>query len=128
MSQTQTAVQKEISALEEKLKQADLTNDPDILEELLADDAVLTGADGKPFTKAFVVERHHPKGEKKFTRFEATDFKIQDLGEVAIVTVRLDLAGKGFEIVLRNTRVWARRRGRWQIVAGHMSEEKTPKK
>lgn len=116
--------EKEIRVLEEKLKQADMKNDPDAMNELIADDAVLTGQDGKIFTKQTVIDAHQPAGISKFTRFDVSDLDIQDCGETAIVTCRIDLATQGFTGALRFTRVWRKLHDRWQITAGHISEVK----
>ena len=64
-------------------------------------------------------------GDIKFESIEMSDVKVHDLGNVAVVMGKLiervrykttDLSG-----TYRFTDVWAKRNGRWQIVAGHDS-------
>jgi len=116
-----TKTQLEIATLEERLKRADIKNDPGVFADLIADDAVMTDQEGKLFGKQEVVDAHQPPGAQKFTRFDVSDLKIKDLGPAAIVTCRVDLKGKGFGGAMRFTRFWLKQHGRWQIVGGHIS-------
>jgi len=54
---------------------------------------------------------------------EMSDVKVQDLGSVAVVTGRVVETGRfktnDLSGVYRFTDIWAKRNGRWQIVAGH---------
>src|SRR4029077_11304374 len=56
-----SSVQKEIGALEERLRLAELGPDPKFYEEALADDAVLVSQNGQPsMAKSKVIEAHQP--------------------------------------------------------------------
>jgi len=117
-----SAVQSEIAALEERLRLAELGPDPSFFEEALADDAVLV-SDGKPsFAKAQVVAAHQPGKAPKFTRVEMSDMTILDHGTAAVVTCTGTFEHARGSATLAFMRVWVKRDGRWQIVAGSVSD------
>jgi hypothetical protein len=117
-----STLQAEISALEERLRQAELGPDPTFFEEALADGAVLVAQDGKPsFAKAQVVAAHQPGQGPKFTRVEMTGMQIVDHGTAAVVTCRGTYEGPQFSGTLTFMRVWLKKGSRWQIVAGSIS-------
>ncbi len=104
----------EIAALEEQLRQAELGPDPGFFERILADDAIL---DGRRL-KSRVVEAHRPGSAAKFTRVEMTDMQIIDYGDAAVVTCKGTYEGPHGTFTLSFMRVWLKRGGRWQIIAG----------
>lgn len=59
------------------------------------------------------------------TRLDASEERVQRFGDIAVVSVRMDMSGsfKGapFSGAFRYTRVWCARPGGWRIVAGHVS-------
>src|SRR5690242_11318542 len=82
-----TPVHDEIARLEERLRLAELGPDPDVFEELLADDLVVVAEDGQAFrAKSKIVEAHRPGKGPKFTRVEMSDMNIVDHGTAAVVT------------------------------------------
>jgi len=115
----------EISRLEDRLRQAMLTNDVATLDELIADTLVFTMIDGSVLNKEADLAAHR-SGDLKIAAMEPSDQHIQIYGDVAIVAARMQMrgtyAGSNFEGVNRYTPVWLRTRGRWQIIAGHVSE------
>ena len=115
-------VQSEITALEERLRQAELGPDPEFFENALADDAVLV-SDGEPaLAKAKIVEAHRPGQAPKFTAVEMSDLRIVDHGTAAVVTCRGTYTASNGRFTLRFMRVWLKKNGRWQIVAGSISK------
>lgn len=108
----------EIRELEEKLRQADIVADPDLLDELVVEGCFFTAQDGGIYTKEHVLQSHRPAGARKFTRFETSGLRIQDFGNAAVVTVRIDLATVNTQAALLFTRFWLKRDGRWQVVGG----------
>jgi ketosteroid isomerase-like protein len=114
-----------IQELEEKLRQAMLASDVLVLDELIADDLVFTMHTGQFVNKQFDLEAHRD-GSYKFSAVNTSEQQIRFYGGVAIVTVRAELAGlfqgQPFAEVYRFTRVWAQPQGRWQVVAGHVSQ------
>lgn len=112
-----SATEREILDLEERLKQADIVSDPEFLDEVLIDGFYFTGPGAAIYTKEQILQAHRPAGAKKFSRFETSDIRIQDFGDTAIVTLRLDMTVQDHAYAFRYTRVWLKRDGRWRIVA-----------
>jgi ketosteroid isomerase-like protein len=112
----------EILELEEQLRQAELGPDPAFFERALADEAVLVGQDGQPARpKATVVQAHQPGAGPKFTRVEMSDVEIVEHGDAAVVTCKGTYESVNRSFTLTFMRVWLKREGRWQIVAGSVS-------
>jgi uncharacterized protein (TIGR02246 family) len=117
-----TIVQREIAALEERLRQAELGPDPTFFEDALADDAVLVAQSGQPaLAKSQIVEAHRPGRGPKFTRVEMSDMQIIDHGAAAVVTCRGVYETPEQTIALKFMRVWLKKNGGWQIIAGAIS-------
>ena len=117
-----TTVQSEITALEERLRVAELGPDPKFFEEALADDVVLVSPNGDPaFAKRTVVEAHQSGRGPKFTRVEMRDMNIIDHGTTAIVTCEGSFEGPQSTVTLKFMRVWVKKNNRWQIIAGFVS-------
>jgi len=118
-----STVRNEISQLEERLRQAELGPDPAVFEELLDDDVLLTGEDGRPlFAKQKVVEAHRPGRGPKFTRVDVTDVQIVEHGAAAVVTCTGTFDGPQGTFTLKFLRVWVRKDGKWRIVAGSVGK------
>jgi ketosteroid isomerase-like protein len=114
-----------IAALEKKLQAAMLNSDVPILDELIADDLVLTMHTGLVVNKQYDLEAHRT-GLFKFTQVDFGDQQIHHYGDCAVVTLQADLAGtfnqQAFSESYRVTRVWVKRQQQWQIVAGHVCQ------
>lgn len=110
--------------LEERLARAMRASDVRVLDELLADDLVFTNHLGVVVTKQEDLDVHR-SGLLQLDVLAASDRSIRPLGHVAIVAVRVQLAGRyaddPFEGVFRYTRVWTLLDARWQVVAAHAS-------
>ena len=118
-----TTVRNEISELEERLRQAELAPDPAVFEELLDDEVVLLGEEGRPFfAKQKVVEAHRPGKGPKFTRVDVTDVQIVEHGGAAVVTCTGTFEGPQGTFALKFLRVWVRKDSKWRIVAGSVSK------
>lgn len=108
--------------LEERLALAMRSSDVAALDELLADDLLFTNHQGLVVTKQQDLDVHR-SGLLKLESLAASDRRIRWLDSVAIVSVRVQLAGRyadqPFEGTFRYTRVWALQGGRGQIVAAH---------
>ena len=108
----------EITALEERLRLAELGPDPAFFEEILADDVVLVTQDaGVTFTKQQVVSAHQPGNGPKFTRVTMSDLRIAEYGHAAVVTCSGLYESDAQTVTLRFMRVWLQREGRWQVIA-----------
>lgn len=118
-----TTVRNEITQLEERLRQAEIAPDPSVFEELLDDNVLLTGEDGRPFfAKQKVVEAHRPGKGPKFTHVDVTNVQIVEHGGAAVVTCSATFAGPQGTFTLQFLRVWVRKDGKWRIVAGSVSK------
>ena len=110
--------------LEERLEHAMRTSDVLVLDELLADDLLFTNHQGLVVSKQEDLEVHR-SGLLQLDSLRTSDRSIRELGNVAIVAVRVQLAGRHannyFESTFRYTRVWALQGIRWKIVAAHAS-------
>jgi hypothetical protein len=117
-----STVKQEIAALEERLRQAELGPNPEVFEELLAEDAMLVDQEGRAArAKRKVVEAHRPGKGAKFTAVEISDLEIVEHGNAAVVTCTGRYSGPQFSGALKFMRVWLKKDGRWQIVAGSIA-------
>jgi len=104
--------------------QAQINGNRAELERLLADDYTLLNSAGKTETKAqFVAESTAPG-------FKLEPFVVRDpiekvWGDGAVMggiaTLRGVDAGKAFEATLRFADIWAKRKGKWQVIYTHVS-------
>jgi len=110
--------------LEERLERAMRTSDVQALDELLADDLMFTNHLGHVVSKQQDLELHR-SGSLKLESLHVSDRDVRQFGHVAIVAVRVQLAGRHadhhFEGTFRFTRIWASEGGPWRIVAAHAS-------
>jgi hypothetical protein len=117
-------VETQISNLEERLRQAMLASDVDILNELLAPEIIITSHLGELLKKQDDLAAHE-SGMIKIHELKPSEQHIQIYGEVAIVSVRMqvigDYNGSPANGDFRFTRVWAVSGSRtWHIVAAHI--------
>jgi ketosteroid isomerase-like protein len=114
-----------IETLEEELRQAMLSSDVSVLDELIADDLVFTMHTGLVVNKQYDLEAHR-SGLFRFTKVETGDRQIHAYGDCVVVTLKAEIAGthsgQAFSEAYRFTRVWVQRQNRWQIVAGHVCQ------
>ena len=112
---------KELVALEQNFNDALVRSDWKAVEQLYADDVTFTNSDGSVSHKSDTIGEIK-SGNTKFDSIEISDVKVQELGNVAVVTGKLferghykttDLTG-----TYRFTNVWAKQDGRWRLVAG----------
>ena len=110
--------------LERDWEQANAKNDLAALERILAPEFVATDSDGRLTTRAEGFARRK-SGAVKFTAFTQDDYKVQVIGDTAIVTGRMTIKGvrdgKDINSQERFTDTFVRRAGQWQAVATHSS-------
>ncbi len=106
----------EVLEIEERLRQAELGPDPAFFERALADNAVLDASK----RKSQIVEAHRPASgaSQKFTSVEMSDVHVVDPGDAAVVTCTGKYSAERETFTLRFMRVWLKRNGRWQVIAG----------
>jgi hypothetical protein len=118
-----SSVQSDITALEERLRLAELGPDPAFFDDILADRAVIVAQNGDAaFAKAQVVAAHQPGAKAPFTHVEMRDLQITAHHEhAAVVTCTGTFEGPGGSATLKFMRVWLKTGGRWQIIAASVS-------
>jgi hypothetical protein len=113
-----------LRAAEAALRQAQLTNDTEALDRLLDESLVFTGPDGALYGKADDLHAHRERW-LRLTRLEPSEERVQRFGRIAVVSVRMEMAGSFKDAPLggsyRYTRIWCKRPEGWRIVAGHVS-------
>lgn len=113
-----------LHAAEDALRRAQLAGDVAALDRLVDDALVFTGPDGLVYGKADDLEAHR-EGWVCITRLEPSEERVLRFGPVAVITVRMEMAGsfKGMPFAgpFRYTRVWREGPAGWRIVAGHVS-------
>jgi hypothetical protein len=85
---------------------------------------VFTGPDGALYSNADDLEAHRT-GMVRIARLEPSEERVQRFGSIAVISVRMDMAGsfrgEPFAGPFRYTRVWCARPEGWRVVAGHVS-------
>jgi ketosteroid isomerase-like protein len=117
-------IETQIVEVEERLRLAMLASDVNILDELLAPEILITSHLGELLKKQDDLAAHE-SGLFKIDELKPSDRHIQIHGEVAIVSVRMQVSGSYNNTPangdFRYTRVWAvSSNGTWQIVAAHI--------
>jgi ketosteroid isomerase-like protein len=111
-------------ACEAALRRAQMASDVAELDRLVDEELVFTGPDGGLYSKADDLDAHR-NGLVRINRLEASDERIQRFGDIAVVSVRMDMSGtfrgEAFSGPFRYTRIWYARPDGWRIVAGHVS-------
>ncbi len=117
------SVATQILNAEERLRLAMLASDVEVLHALLAPDLIFTNHLGQLLSKQDDLAAHR-SGTLKVQELTPSEQHIQVHGEMAIVSVRMQLrgsyGGNPANGDFRFTRVWATSSdGTWQIVAAH---------
>jgi ketosteroid isomerase-like protein len=114
------AVHKQIEALEEQWRQAQIGNDIAVISNLLADDYVGITANGTVETKSQTIAQHKA-GTVRITSLDLDDLKVRLYEDTAVVTSKAELQGVNGQSDIsgkyRYTRVYNRRLGQWKIVS-----------
>src|SRR2546425_11781398 len=114
----------ELSCLESVWNDAYTHGNVDPLDQLLADDLIVTMTDMATLNKAQSIGLLR-SGHLKFPRYETSDIRIRVYKHAAVVTGRLQrtrtVNGNNVDDDWRFTKVYVRRSGKWQVVAWHAS-------
>lgn len=114
-----------IAALENRLIEAMKTSNIQELDLLLADDLIFTSHTGALFSKKDDIDSH-ASGNIEIFSVDASEQKIRIEGNVAIVSVLLEISGSFFGNtvvgIFRFTRVWKDHGSQWQIIAAHSTQ------
>jgi len=115
----------QIQSLEERLIEAMKTSNVQELDALIANDLVFTSHTGQLFTKQDDLDSHSSGNIEIFT-IDASEQKIRIEGNVAIVSVLLDISGSFYgntEVgFYRFTRIWKDHGNNWQVIAAHSTQ------
>jgi ketosteroid isomerase-like protein len=127
-------IEQEILDHEAALLRAKQTLDLEALRRIYADDLMLTGVLGEPTcSKPAIIEevqrgiaereRAIASGKEIQMSADNEDVKVASCGDAAVASYRFVVKVKAENLDIhrryRTTNVWARRQGRWQIIAAH---------
>jgi ketosteroid isomerase-like protein len=112
--------EQEIRDMEHKWLEAHLHLDVKLFDELMSDAFIFTGPDGSVQDRTQVLSNFET-GAYSFDSFNMDDIHVYSYGEAAVSSGRILLAGsfQGQDMTgnYRYTNVYAKPKGRWQIVA-----------
>ena len=115
----------QIEALEARLIAAMKASNIPELHELLADGLIFTNQNGHLVNKADDINMHQ-SGKLEIYSLETSAQLITVYDDVAVVSVVQDLGGDfdghTYAGIFRYTRVWTLLDGKWQVIAGHVSQ------
>lgn len=113
-----------VIAMENAWNQAELHNDANAVELLLADNFVMTTAEGMQYNKAQVVASVRDTSYKP-DALQSSDMTLHSAGNTVVVTGNYyekgTEKGKPWERRGRFTDTWVLSGGRWQCLASHFS-------
>jgi len=113
-----------VVAMENAWNQAELKNDASAVQLLLAEDFIMTTAEGELYNKAQIVSSIRDKSYSPDV-LQSTDMKVHAHGSTAVVTgsyyEKGTDKGKPWERRGRFTDTWMFMENRWQCVASHFS-------
>jgi ketosteroid isomerase-like protein len=122
---TNAADQVELQRLEKVWNQAHLRGDTAVLDDLWADELVVTVPRMQVMNKAQSLAIWRT-GRMKFQRYETSDTAFRIFGDAAVVTGRLvrerTFGDKSIHEDWRFTKVYVRRQGKWRVVSWQASE------
>ena len=109
--------EQEIRQVEGKRREALLRSNTTALDEIFADDYIVTNQSGQVQTKAQMMSALK-SGALKFESVVEDDVSVRVYGRAAVVTGRATSKHEGRDTTqVRFTRVYVKRQGRWQAVA-----------
>jgi len=122
-------VQDQIRKLEVDRAAAVIRRDVATFEKQLSDDFTIIHADGQMTDKVQTVNAFK-SGQVRITSFDLSDLKVRVYDDAAVITGKADVKGTvgGQDIsgLIRFTRVWVKKDGRWQAVAYQQTYVKNP--
>jgi len=111
--------EQQVKEVNDRYIAAQLNNDSDSLQKLMADDFTAIRSDGSLSTKAQEIE-HIKSGALTHEKSDIQDVKIRVYGNSAVATVRSyfkgTVNGKPLSSTVRVTRVWVKQNGNWKCV------------
>jgi ketosteroid isomerase-like protein len=122
---------RQVEALEEQWRTAQLSGDVTTMDKMLADDFVGISMSGQVNTKAQQLDRVKTR-KLVVTKVELSDMKVKLLGTVAIVTSQADVEGTAetgsVKGIYRYTRIYQHMpTGEWKITSFEATRVRPPK-
>src|SRR5215472_2351327 len=112
-------------AAEEALARAFRNNDADAISDLLDSSWAVITANGDVDEGPLIFPEGIKSGYRTLKTFDMSEPRVRLYGNVALVTIKLDLAGvfggKPFEVWERETDTWVWKGGGWKCVLTHES-------
>jgi len=112
-------------AAEEALARAFRNNDADTISNLLDSSWAVITANGDVGEGPSIFPNGIKSGYRTLKKFEMSEPRVRLYGNVALITIKLDLAGvfggKPFEVLERETDTWVWKDGGWKCVLTHES-------
>jgi ketosteroid isomerase-like protein len=121
-------VEAELIELERQLSLALAKQDASVLDRLWSEDLVFTFPNGQVSNKARRLAAQKPSVDPNQLTNRNEEVKVQLYGNSAVVTVKsrwLDKSGTQQGDPYQATHVWVKQKGRWQLVAAHVSQVKS---
>lgn len=113
-----------IIELEEKLRQAMIASDVEILNDLIDDSLIFIAPDGNIATKQMDLYAHQNKIQK-ISKLIPSEQKVEIHESFAVVSVKMELVGTFAESSISGTyrylRIWGNKKDSWKIVAGSVT-------
>jgi len=120
MVQTAAEVEREVLQADQARVKALIENDLDALEQLLADDLTYVHSNGMLDTKESYIGGLR-SGNSRYLSMDMSDVVVRPLGETALINAkfnaRVKVGDREINPQPRALIVYARRDGRWQMVA-----------
>ena len=121
--------EREVLALDREWADAMVRGDRAALERIFSDDLIVTSGDGTLRDKKGEMGDGGPGIKTYF--FNTDDLRVRVYGKAAVVTGhakwRINYRGRDIDNERRYTCVYARERGRWRMVAMHLTRIQPPK-
>ena len=122
------AVEAQLVELERQLSEALAKEDAAVLNRLWSDDLVFTSPNGHMTNKTQRLAGQKPSAQSAQLANINDEVKVRVYGNTAVVTVLSTWKGKAgtqeFSDQYQATHVWVKQRGRWQLVAAHVTPVK----
>ena len=117
-------IEREVLNLEEELTQTEMRLDVGALDQIYADDIMVTAPTGICVDKSAVMaEVRQAAAKAKIERYDKEDLTVRAHGDTAVTSYRIATKARFEETDINRqfcmTNVWMKREGRWQIVARH---------
>jgi ketosteroid isomerase-like protein len=117
IAQTTAAARKEILRLEDKWREAQHGNDMSAYDQLLSSDLTFVGTSGSFRDKTRFIASRKDSWIPRAETYTYSEMMVRFYGSAAIVTGREATTGTGVAFQGRFTHVWAKRKGKWLLVA-----------